>query len=288
MSKNETLLFSILILSYFWQHFYLLWKPELEASFWSSQHMEVLLEVLHTIAHIVQLFEIALKKLSVITESWNALGPWRSPSSSLPSRGRDIFHQTRLLKATSNLALSTPREGASTTSLGQLFQCLTALIGKNFFLISNLNLHSFSSKPLPLALSRHALVKSPSPAFSHVTFKYWKTSITSPCSLPFSRVNSPNSLSLSSQERCSIPLIIFVALLWTRSNKSTSFLCWWLQSWTQNSRWGLRWCVIMSLTASSAPCVRYCGPALDKLATGKDRNLVWDAKPRKNVIWLLL
>ncbi|KAK4812888.1 LOW QUALITY PROTEIN: hypothetical protein QYF61_024244 [Mycteria americana] len=39
------------------------------------------------------------------------------------------------------------------------------LIVKSFFLISNLNLLSFSLKPLPLALSLHALVKSPSPAF---------------------------------------------------------------------------------------------------------------------------
>uniref|UniRef100_A0A8D0EWZ9 GDNF family receptor alpha like n=1 Tax=Strix occidentalis caurina TaxID=311401 RepID=A0A8D0EWZ9_STROC len=40
----------------------------------------------------------------------------------------------------SNLALNTSREGASTTSLGNLFQCLTTLMLKNFFLISNLNL----------------------------------------------------------------------------------------------------------------------------------------------------
>ncbi|KAK4829612.1 hypothetical protein QYF61_005739 [Mycteria americana] len=67
-------------------------------------------------------------------------------------------HFQRLLKAPSNLALNTSKDGASTTSLGNLFQCLTTLIGKNFFLISNLNLPSFSLKPLPLALSLHALV----------------------------------------------------------------------------------------------------------------------------------
>jgi len=53
-----------------------------------------------------------------------------------------------------------------------------------------------------------------------------------------SRLNNPNSLSLSSEERCSSPLIVFVVLLWTRSNSSTFFLCC-LQSWTQDSRWGL-------------------------------------------------
>jgi len=31
----------------------------------------------------------------------------------------------------------------------------------------------------------------------------------------------------------------FCGLLWTRSNSSMSFLCWGLQSWTQDCRWGL-------------------------------------------------
>jgi len=55
--------------------------------------------------------------------------------------------------------------GASTASLGNLLQCLTTLIVKNFFFIPSLNLPSFSLKPLPLVLSLHALVKSTSPAF---------------------------------------------------------------------------------------------------------------------------
>ena len=61
----------------------------------------------------------------------------------------------------------------------------------------------------------------------------------SPLSLLFSRLNSPSSFSLSSQERCSSPLIIFVALLWTHSNRSTSFLYWGLQTWMQYSKWSL-------------------------------------------------
>jgi len=78
---------------------------------------------------------------------------------------RDIFHQPRLLRAPSNLALSTAREGAATASLGNLGQSLTTLMGKNFFLISHLNLPSFSLHPFPLVLSLHTLVKSPSPSF---------------------------------------------------------------------------------------------------------------------------
>ncbi|KAK4827794.1 hypothetical protein QYF61_021747 [Mycteria americana] len=68
-----------------------------------------------------------------------------------------------LLKTPSNLALNNSRDGASTTSLGNLFQCLTTLIVKNFFPISNLNLPSFSLKPLPLVLSLRALERYSSP-----------------------------------------------------------------------------------------------------------------------------
>jgi len=48
--------------------------------------------------------------------------------------GRDPFHQTRFLKALSNLTLNTAMEGAATASLGNLFQCLTTLLdtGKKF------------------------------------------------------------------------------------------------------------------------------------------------------------
>ena len=47
-----------------------------------------------------------------------------------------------------------------------------------------------------------------------------------PHSLLFSRLNKPSTFNLSLQERCSSPLIILVALLWTLSNSSTSSLYW--------------------------------------------------------------
>jgi len=78
--------------------------------------------------------------------------------------GRDIFHQPRLLRAPSNLALNTAREGAATASLGNLGQGLTNLTVNNFFLTANLSLPFSSLRPVPLVLSLHALVKSPSPA----------------------------------------------------------------------------------------------------------------------------
>ena len=48
-------------------------------------------------------------------------------------------HKTRLSRATSSLALNVFRDGASTASLGNLFQCVTTLCVKNFLLISNLS-----------------------------------------------------------------------------------------------------------------------------------------------------
>jgi len=49
--------------------------------------------------------------------------------------------------------LNPAREGAATASLGNLGQGLTTLMGKNFFLISHLNLPSVSLEPFPLLLS---------------------------------------------------------------------------------------------------------------------------------------
>jgi len=101
--------------------------------------------------------------------------------------------------------------GASTAPLGNLFQCLTTLVVKNFFLISNLNLPSFNLKPLtPCPITTSPSKKSLS-SFLVGFFRYWKAAVRSHRSLLFSRLNSPNSLRLSSQERCSSPWIIFVA-----------------------------------------------------------------------------
>ena len=55
------------------------------------------------------------------------------------------------------------RNGASTRSLGNLFQCLTILTVKYFFLIFNQNLPSLSMKQFPLVLSLQTSLKSSSP-----------------------------------------------------------------------------------------------------------------------------
>ena len=71
-----------------------------------------------------------------------------------PTLGKDPFPQPRVLRAPSSLALNPAREGAATAPLGSLDQGLATLRGKSLF----------SLKPLPLVLSLHALVRSPSPA----------------------------------------------------------------------------------------------------------------------------
>jgi len=45
---------------------------------------------------------------------------------------RGTNHQNRMPRATVSLALNASRDGASTTSLGNLFQCVTTLCVKNF------------------------------------------------------------------------------------------------------------------------------------------------------------
>jgi len=79
---------------------------------------------------------------------------------------RDIFHWIRLLWAPSSLTLNVSRDGVSTTSLCNLFQCLITFTVKNVFLISSLNLPSFGLK----------LLRSLSPSFLQAPFRYCKVS----------------------------------------------------------------------------------------------------------------
>ena len=72
-----------------------------------------------------------------------------------PATCRVANQQTRLPRATSSLALNASRDGASTTSLDNLFLCFTALCVKNFLLISNLNLPSQFKTIPPCAITIH-------------------------------------------------------------------------------------------------------------------------------------
>jgi len=65
----------------------------------------------------------------------------------------------QVLRAPSSLTLSVSRDRTFTTSLGNLCQCLTTLAVKNFLLISNTNISSFSLGTFPLTLSQQTLQK---------------------------------------------------------------------------------------------------------------------------------
>ena len=69
-------------------------------------------------------------------------GTFRGHLAHPPAMSRDPFHQPRPLRAPSNLALNVPRDGASTSSLGNPFQGFTTLMVNNFFLLSSVNLPS--------------------------------------------------------------------------------------------------------------------------------------------------
>ena len=79
-------------------------------------------------------------------------------------QGQPQLHQ--VLRAPSSLTLGVSRDGAPTTSPGNLCQCLTTLIVKAFFLISNINLLPLSLQQFPLALSQQTLLKSLFPSYS--------------------------------------------------------------------------------------------------------------------------
>jgi len=125
-------------------------------------------------------------------------GTFKCHPAQPPAMGRDIFNQSRVLRAPSNLAWNGSRDGASPTNLGNLGQGFTTFLMKNLFLMSSLNLPPFSLKPSPLVLSQQALLRSLSPSFLQAPIKYWKAIITRPRSLLFSRLNSPSC-------PCSIP-----------------------------------------------------------------------------------
>ena len=144
--------------------------------FWSCHFVNVLQcqglqELCRNSEHYVQIevrvsssptLHCLIQSYYIIIESQNGLG-WKGPQNPCcptPAMGRAAPYQLRLLRAPFNLALNASRDGASTTSLGNLFQCFTTLCVKNFLLISNLNLPCLSLKPFPLVLSLSTHVNS--------------------------------------------------------------------------------------------------------------------------------
>ena len=118
-------------------------------------------------------------------------------------------------------------------------QCFSILMVKNLFLRSSLNLPSLSLKPLLLVLLQQALLKIFSQSFLVGLLQVLKGCY---------KVSPQPSLLQAEQPQLSQPFLIgevlqpsdhLCGLLWTHSNSSMSFLCWGLQNWRQDSRWGL-------------------------------------------------
>jgi len=78
----------------------------------------------------------------------------------IPSSEQGHLQLDQVLRFPSGLTLCVSTDGASTSSPLKLCQCLTTFILNNFFLLSNLILPSFSSKPFPLVLSPQILLES--------------------------------------------------------------------------------------------------------------------------------
>jgi len=131
--------------------------------------------------------------------SWNHLNrKWLFKSSpvQLPGNEQGYLQLDQVI-------MNVTRNGAYTSFLGNLCQCLTILTVKTFFLMSNLNLLSFSLNTLLLVLSPPTLSKSLSHSFPQLPFRYWNAAIRSPQSLLFSRLNFINSPTTSSTSRVS-------------------------------------------------------------------------------------
>jgi len=148
-----------------------------------------------------------------------------------PCHGQGCLPLNQVAKAPSSLAWNTSRQVASTTSLSNLFQCLTSHTVKKICPISSLSLHFFRLKSLPIVLSLHALVRSPSPACLQDPFRHWRAALL--------QAEQPQLLQPFLLRELCQPSDLFYGLLWTHSSRSLSLLCWGLQSWTQDSMWGL-------------------------------------------------
>ena len=102
------------------------------------------------------------------------------------------------LTTTSKHFLNASKGNDSTTFLGSLSQCLTALLEKQYFLMSNLNLLWYSSRLFLPDLLLVIWDKRLIPTLPQPPFRQFYKGMRSPLSFLFSRVNNPSSLSCSS------------------------------------------------------------------------------------------
>ncbi|XP_052650883.1 uncharacterized protein LOC128145174 [Harpia harpyja] len=115
--------------------------------------------------------------------------------------------------------------GASTTSPGNLFQCLTTLSVKKCFLMSSLNLPWRSFEPFPRILSLDPREKSSAPPSPRPLLrKLQRATRSSPSlSLLLSKLDKPKVPSHSSEDMPSSPVTSSVAFFWTHPGTFMSF-----------------------------------------------------------------
>ena len=111
---------------------------------------------------------------------------------------------------------------ASTTSFGNLFQCVTTLRVKNFLQISNLNLPSQLKTIPPCPITIHPC-KQTFPLLFILSLQVHNEVSPKSSLLQAKQAHFPQPFLIG---EVSSPLIILVALLWARSKSSTSFLYW--------------------------------------------------------------
>jgi len=108
--------------------------------------------------------------------------------------------------------LNTSRDGASTTSLGSLFQCFTTLSVKKFFLISNLNLPWCNLRPFPLLTTTSFQVAvegdkvSPQTAFLQTEQRQFPQPVLT--GLVLQTLHQPCSPSLDTLQHLSVFLVV--------------------------------------------------------------------------------
>ena len=176
-----------------------------------------------------------LYSVQVITESQNRRGRKGPPEiiESNPPAKAGSLHQVTQVRVQVGLEYLQRRRLHNLP--GQPVPVLRHLTVKKFLRTLERNFLCSSFRPFPLVLSPHAAENSLASPLCPPHLRYLLTWIRSPLSLLFSRLNRPSSLSLSSQGRCPRPFTVFVALRWTLSKRSLSFLYWGVQNWTQYS-----------------------------------------------------
>ncbi|KAK4826066.1 hypothetical protein QYF61_005025 [Mycteria americana] len=116
--------------------------------------------------------------IKILNRTGTSTEPWGTPLVTGHQLDLTPFSTTLWAQPSSQFFTQQSVDGDSTTSLGSLFQCLTTLSVKKFFLISRLNLPWRNLRPFPLILSLVTWEKRPTP-----------TSLQPPF-----RLNNPSSL----------------------------------------------------------------------------------------------